>query len=155
MDRAIISSREARMKWRTVLDTVDRGTADVVIERYGKPIATIIPYADYEELSEYLEELRDVRFGMAALEGMALGKPVIASQTGGLRELMEHGKTGLFVTPGDPREVADAIESLVTDRDMRLGIGLEGARVARERYPLTNSVAELEKLYEDALGMDK
>ena len=68
MDRAIISSREARMKWRTVLDTVDRGTADVVIERYGKPIATIIPYADYEELSEYLEELRDVRFGMAALE---------------------------------------------------------------------------------------
>ena len=68
MDRAIISSREARMKWRTVLDTVDRGTADVVIERYGKPIATIIPYADYEELSEYLEELRDVRFATAALD---------------------------------------------------------------------------------------
>ena len=68
MDRAIISSREARMKWRTVLDTVDRGTADVVIERYGKPIATLIPYADYEELSEYLEELRDVRFATAALE---------------------------------------------------------------------------------------
>ena len=68
MDRAIVSSREARMKWRTVLDTVDRGTADVIIERYGKPVATLIPYADYEELSEYLEELRDVRYATAALE---------------------------------------------------------------------------------------
>lgn len=68
MDKTIISSREARTKWRTVLDTVDRGAADVVIERYGKPIATLIPYADYEALSEYLEELRDVRFAVAALE---------------------------------------------------------------------------------------
>ena len=60
MDRAIVSSREARAKWRTVLDTVDKGTADVVVERYGKPIAAIIPYVDYEAL---LEE-RGRAFGM-------------------------------------------------------------------------------------------
>ena len=41
-----LSSREARTKWRDVLDTIDNGTADVVIERYGKPIATLIPYQD-------------------------------------------------------------------------------------------------------------
>ena len=68
MNREIVSSREVRTKWRTILDTVDRGTADVVIERYGKPIATLIPYADYEALLEYLEDLRDVRYATAALE---------------------------------------------------------------------------------------
>ena len=65
---AVISSREARQKWRTVLDTVDRGSADVVIERYGKPIAAIIPFVDFEALQEALEELRDVRFAIAAIE---------------------------------------------------------------------------------------
>lgn len=71
MDTAIVSSREARTKWRAVLDTVDRGTADVVVERYGKPIAAIIPYVDFEALQEALEELRDVRFAVAALEEYA------------------------------------------------------------------------------------
>ncbi len=68
MDTAIVSSREARAKWRTVLDTVDKGAADVVIERYGKPIAAIIPYVDYKALLEELEDLRDVRYALAALE---------------------------------------------------------------------------------------
>ncbi len=68
MNTAIVSSREARAKWRTMLDTVDRGTADVVIERYGKPIAALIPYADYEALWAELEDLRDGRLAMAALE---------------------------------------------------------------------------------------
>ncbi len=63
-----LSSREARTNWRDVLDTIDNGTADVVIERYGKPIATLIPYKDYEALLDELEDLRDGRLAQAAYE---------------------------------------------------------------------------------------
>lgn len=63
-----LSSREARTNWRDVLDIIDKGTADVVIERYGKPIATLIPYEDYEALLEELEDLRDGRLAQAAYE---------------------------------------------------------------------------------------
>lgn len=63
-----MSSREARTRWRDVLDAVDKRTADVVIERYGKPVATLIPYADYEALLEELEDLRDGRLAQPALE---------------------------------------------------------------------------------------
>lgn len=63
-----LSSREARTNWRAVLDTLDKGTADVVIERYGKPIATLIPYEDYEALLEELEDLRDGRLAQVAYE---------------------------------------------------------------------------------------
>ncbi|HID54738.1 MAG TPA: type II toxin-antitoxin system Phd/YefM family antitoxin [Anaerolineae bacterium] len=63
-----MSSREARAHWRDVLDTVDKGDADVIIERYGKPIATLIPFADYQALLAELEDLRDGRLAMAALE---------------------------------------------------------------------------------------
>ena len=68
MNITTLSSREARTKWRDVLDTIDNGTADVVIERYGKPIATLIPYEDYEALLEELEDLRDGRLAQAAYE---------------------------------------------------------------------------------------
>ena len=58
MTVTVVASREARTQWRDILDKVYSGANDVVIERYGKPVATLIPYEDFEALSEYLEDLR-------------------------------------------------------------------------------------------------
>ncbi len=63
-----VSSQEARVHWGKVLDAVEQDDADVVIERYGKPIAALIPFADYHLLLEELEDLRDGRLAMVALE---------------------------------------------------------------------------------------
>ncbi len=68
MTQTILSSREARTRWRDVLDAVNQGKTDVVIERYGKPVAAVIAYQDYEALLEELEDLRDVRYAVAAYE---------------------------------------------------------------------------------------
>lgn len=56
-----IGSREAREKWRDLLDAVYTGSADIVIERSGKPIATLIPYEDYLAIAEALDDLRAAR----------------------------------------------------------------------------------------------
>lgn len=53
-----MSSREARERWREVLDTVMKGKNDVAITRYGEPIAVVIPADDYEALVDEIEELR-------------------------------------------------------------------------------------------------
>jgi len=55
-----MKSREAREKWRDVLDRVLRG-GDVIIERYGKPVAALISVQDYDELREEIDELRSIR----------------------------------------------------------------------------------------------
>jgi prevent-host-death family protein len=68
MNQTILSSREARTRWRDVLDAVNQGKTDVVIERYGKPVAAVISYQDYEALLEELEDLRDGRYAVAAYE---------------------------------------------------------------------------------------
>ena len=68
MRQTILSSREARTRWRDVLDAVNQGKTDVVIERYGKPVAAVIAYEDYEALMEELEDLRDGRLAVAAYE---------------------------------------------------------------------------------------
>jgi prevent-host-death family protein len=56
-----LGSREARQKWRDVLDEVYTGAADIVIERNGKPLAVLIPYEDYLAVAEALDNLRAAR----------------------------------------------------------------------------------------------
>lgn len=62
------SSREARQRWREVLDIVLKGENDVAITRYGEPIAVIIPAGDYAALLDEIEELRIARVAEAIYE---------------------------------------------------------------------------------------
>jgi len=56
-------------------------------------------------------------FGIVALEGMATGVPVVASKVGGLSEVIEHDRTGLFVYPKNPESIAWGIDSVLSDPD--------------------------------------
>jgi glycosyltransferase involved in cell wall biosynthesis len=56
-------------------------------------------------------------FGIVALEGMATGVPVVASQVGGLAEVIDHDKTGLFVYPRSPDSIAWGIGRILSDPD--------------------------------------
>ena len=53
---------------------------------------------------------------LVLLEAQAAGVPVICSGIGGMAEMVEHGRTGLHVPPGDPRALADAMRAAATDR---------------------------------------
>jgi prevent-host-death family protein len=53
-----VTSREARTKWREILDEVMTGDRDIAITRYGKHIAVLIPAEDYASLADELAELR-------------------------------------------------------------------------------------------------
>lgn len=68
-------------------------------------------------------------FGVACLEAMAAGRPVVASAVGGLRDLVVDGETGLLVPPGDVAALRRALERLLGDADLRVRLG----RAARER----------------------
>jgi glycosyltransferase involved in cell wall biosynthesis len=67
-------------------------------------------------------------FGIAALEPMAFGVPVIATCTGALSEVVEDGVTGILVAPGDPVALASAIIRLLKQGDLREAMGQEGRR---------------------------
>jgi glycogen synthase len=68
-------------------------------------------------------------FGVVCAEAMAHGKPVVASAVGGLANLIEDGRTGLLVPPGDVRALRAAIERLLGDQRLRRRLGA----AARER----------------------
>lgn len=65
---ATIDSREARTQWRTLLDSTGAGETDFVITRHGKPIATMIRYADWIAIQEELDDLRAIQRADATFE---------------------------------------------------------------------------------------
>ncbi len=67
MATTVYSSDKARARWRDVIDAAVAGE-NVIIERYGKPAAAVIPYQDFLELAEMLEDLHDIREARIALE---------------------------------------------------------------------------------------
>lgn len=69
-------------------------------------------------------------FGMVALEAMACGRPVVASETGGLAFLVKDGQTGFHVPAGDADALADQIEELLLNADLRARIGKKAAEYA-------------------------
>jgi glycosyltransferase involved in cell wall biosynthesis len=85
-------------------------------------------------------------FGIAALEAMAAGRPVVASDVGGLRELVVDGETGLVVPPGDPDALRSAIAALERDPARREALG-EAGKARAARYSPENVVPRLEEVY--------
>ncbi len=90
-------------------------------------------------------------FGMVLLEAMATGKPVIATDQGGPREIVRDGETGFLVPPGDPTALAKAISTLAADAALRRQMGLAARARAVQRFSLTPYVAAVEALYQDLL----
>jgi len=87
--------------------------------------------SDVTVLPSYYES-----FGMVALEAMACGSPVIASRVGGLVTTVRDGVTGFLVPDGDVEALAERIETLVGDPELRWRLGREGVRwAAQHRWP--------------------
>jgi glycosyltransferase involved in cell wall biosynthesis len=88
---------------------------------------------------------------MSVLEGMAYGKPIIASRIGGLPEQVEDGQTGLLFEPGNADELLQAIESLAADRSLRRSMGQAARKRLEIEYSLDRHCAALTSLYREAI----
>jgi len=89
-------------------------------------------------------------FGMVALEAMACGTPVIASNVGGLRYTVRDGETGLLVPREDPAALAESIALLLDDEPLRTRMGENGQRHA-QRYSWSTIAHEMRELYDHVL----
>jgi len=91
-------------------------------------------------------------FGVSVLEASACEKPVIVSNVGGLPEVVEDGVTGIIVPPADPDKLADAIEKLVRDEELRKTMGKKGREGVERLYNWQNNVKQMIAVYEQAVN---
>src|SRR5262249_6030063 len=88
---------------------------------------------------------------LALFEAMAAGKTIVSTAVDGCREVLEDGKTGLFVPPGDAAALAAAL-ARVLDLPALARALAEGARTASARYDIRTCVAQMEALYDEVLA---
>jgi glycosyltransferase involved in cell wall biosynthesis len=86
-------------------------------------------------------------FGMVALEAMERGRPVVASDVGGLPEIVADGETGFVVPAGDAEALADALVTLVSSPARAAEMGQAGRRRALESFTPERSTRGIEALY--------
>jgi D-inositol-3-phosphate glycosyltransferase len=93
-------------------------------------------------------------FGMVALEAMACGTPVIASEVGGLGFLVQNGKTGYTIPNGDPEVLCDKLSTLLNDPSLRETMGGRAAEYAQS-YTWDKIAAQIVKVYQALLNKNK
>ncbi|CAN5395758.1 glycosyltransferase [soil metagenome] len=85
------------------------------------------------------------------LEAMASGLPVIATRVGGNADLVEDGKSGLIVPPGDANAMADAIRALANDPNQASAMGAAGRQIAEQKFSIRSMVQTYQGVYDHRL----
>jgi glycosyltransferase involved in cell wall biosynthesis len=93
-------------------------------------------------------------FSRTMLEAMAMQTCVIASDTGGIRELIVHNKNGILVPPKNPRILAEKILTLLDDAALRHRLRSSARKTIEETFDIRYNVAQIETVYESILDPD-
>src|SRR5262249_45357341 len=84
------------------------------------------------------------------IEGLAAGAPVVCTELPSLGELIEHGRSGLFVPERNPEALADAIQQLLDDPSGAARMASEGYRRVRESFDMQETVGALAATFQAA-----
>ena len=86
------------------------------------------------------------------VEAAAWGKPIVATAVDGVTEILEDGKTGLLVPPGDPTALADAVSRLLRDKEEARRLGETARTLVPPRFPLRRMIDQTQNLYLELAG---
>jgi glycosyltransferase involved in cell wall biosynthesis len=127
-------------------------TRDVIFTGFREDIPELLSAMDVFVLPS-LEDYE--AFGRVVIEAMAMAKPIVATRSGGVPEIVEEGVTGILVPPGDAEAMAEAIVTLLLDETGAKKMGLEGRRRIERFYGLRTHLEKIECLYLHLLERDQ
>ena len=146
-----------------VLELLDAAEGLNLVVAGDGPLRDRIPFArgfvPHDELQQLYARAaviacpsRREGFGVACLEAMAHGRPVVATRVGGLLDLVVDGETGIVVPPRDPAALRSALERLLADPDLRRKLGSAGRDRARTHFSWERVTDATLTAYAEALG---
>lgn len=108
---------------------------------------------DYDQIADIvvLPSLLEAT-SLSGLEAMSCGKPLVGSDVGGIPEIIEDGKTGILVHKENPKEIAEAINELLSDEDLAENFGKQARRKAAEEYSWKIVAQKTETIYKKIIS---
>lgn len=130
---------------REALQTMVRRTNTTQVSFLGHraDVSSLMAQCDVVVIPSLRETL-----SLVALEALSSGRAVVASRTGGLPEIIENGVTGLLTPPGDAAALARALETILTDRELRERVARAGASQAAIAFTLNRMTEDTRRLYQ-------
>jgi len=134
---------------------------ETFIRKFGlESVVHFIPFMHdihqvYEELDVVIISSITEGFGKTAVEAMAAGKPVVATDTGALPEIILDGVTGFLVPLSSEKRMADSIIRLISDPDMARRMGLAGRNRARDLFNTGKYVSGVERVFESVYATSR
>jgi glycosyltransferase involved in cell wall biosynthesis len=121
------------------------------IERYvtfaGRISSALVPQAYSAADVVVVPSIWPDPFPYVPLEALAMKTPVIASNVGGLPEVVRHKKNGLLVKPYNVDAIADAVKNILSDNNSAQKMGLEGRSIVEKEYTLPLMLKRYKQLY--------
>jgi glycosyltransferase involved in cell wall biosynthesis len=153
---AIVASSRPMVEFRIVGDGAERERLECLASEFG--LREQVTFTG--SLNDPTDEIRQFDvcvlssnargnelFPNVLLEYMVCGKPVVATDVGAVRELVFESSVGIVIPPESPRDMAEAILSLLNDEGLRSRIGGNAARHAFRHFDIADRVREYESLY--------
>jgi glycosyltransferase involved in cell wall biosynthesis len=113
----------------------------------------------YQQMPKYVSQADVVvlpslgeGFGLSLIEGMAMKKPVIGTNIGGIKEIIKNGENGFLIPPADANSLASAILKLYKDRELRKRMGLKGRKLVEEKFDIRKIILEIEQIYDKVVA---
>jgi len=86
-------------------------------------------------------------FGIVLVEAMAAGKPIVATDTSSIPEIVENGNNGFLVPPENSDAIAEALTKIISDAELRKRFGIEGNKIVQEKFTKEKMINEYEKIF--------
>ncbi len=147
----LLADRGHVLKLRLAGNGPNRNALEALTKALG--ISTNVEFLGFLNEDEVINELQSADLfvlpsfveglPVSAIEAMAIGVPVIATNIAGTSELIEHGKTGLLVRPSDPDALAKAVAMMIGDYDFRLSAAKLGRKKVIEEFDIIRECAKL------------
>lgn len=142
--------KSPQMVYRRYLENLiaELGLCEIVMmPGWQDDVATLL-----SSFSLFVSAARSEPFGLAIVEAMAAGLPVVATASEGASEIIEDGISGRLIPAGDTETLAEAINDLLDNPLERARLGRNALFAARERYSHARMVSQTERVYREVLA---
>ncbi len=146
------------------------GVDNSIDQNYRRKLKRLVKVFDLEKQFTFLDWIEDTTpflsaldvfvspshsesFGLAILEAMASGTAVVSTETGGAKELLQHGKSGLLAEIKNPVNIAEKVCNILENGEKRKMLGSAGQESASENFSLDKMIVRTEDVYTEATSI--